>query len=93
MKGRTVALYALGGVSKQYIALDFWVFWDGYSVGDMKDVIDDMISKNPSVREIYMVDYKYDYKLEYQRSRKKHDIESCIIFRDMLQRDGWKVFG
>jgi hypothetical protein len=52
-----------------------------------------MVLQNPGIERVYAIDNRYGLKREYVESYKKNSIESCAIFKDILEREGLLVYG
>lgn len=90
---RQIILYGIGGPEKQYAVLGYYQIFE-----DASDIITTMMreasmlrAKNPSVRTIYAVDNSYRIRKEYRESKRLNSIEGWVIFKDLLERYGFKL--
>lgn len=89
---KQVILYGIAGASKQYKAIGYWVIdIENYSTSYAKYCANIMRTNNPTIEHVYQIDNRYGLKREYTQSTKLNSIESCAIFKDTLEREGWKV--
>lgn len=87
-----IILYGLGGAEKQYQVLAYWaIYKDDISTDNIKYQAYKLAERNPSIKMIFQVDNRPGLKSEYVRSYKEHSIESCAIFKDLLERGGIRL--
>ena len=85
--------YGLGGPDKNYRVLNYeFIVSENYSIWLEKLVIEDMMNRNPGIEEIYAIDNRRGLKWDFTESIKEASVESCQIFKDILRRDGKKVY-
>lgn len=88
-----IFFYGLGGAEQQFRVLNFeFIDQDMFSVWTMNHVVDSMMFRNPSIVEIYMVDNRRGLKRDFMDSIRVNSVESCQIFKDILRREGIKVY-
>lgn len=89
---RQVILYGLGGADIQYVAIAYYCIYDeDISVLTIRHHAEMMQAYNPTIKSVYAVDNRPGLRRDYTYSVKKHSIESCMEFKDMLERYGIKV--
>ena len=90
---KRIFLYGIGGAEKQYRVLKYWVVEEEFiSIMNIKYHADMLKIRNPSIEHVYAVDDRYGLYRDYMESIKKNSIESCAIFKDILEREGIKIF-
>ena len=89
---KQIILYGLGGADIQYVALSYFcIYEDDISIENIMLFAQIMRMKNPTIESVYAIDNRHGLKKDYLISIKKHTIESCAIFKDLLERYGLKV--
>lgn len=89
---KQIILYGLGGPDIQYVALGYFcIYEEDISIENIMRTAQIMRMKNPTVESVYAIDNRPGLKKDYLISIKKHTIESCAIFKDLLERYGLKV--
>lgn len=89
---RQVILYGLGGADIQYVAISYYCIYDeDISILTIRHHAEMMKMYNPTIESVYAVDNRPGLRRDYTYSIKKHSIESCIEFKDMLERYGIKI--
>lgn len=87
-----IILYGIAGASKQYMPIRYQVIdADDYTTWYAKYYAKMMVAENPTVEHVYQMDNRYGLKREYMNCVKRPSIESCIIFKDTLEREGIKL--
>lgn len=87
-----VILYGIAGASKQYVTLKYdTIYEEDISIWMIKHRASVMRMENPSIERVFAIDNRYGLRREYMESIKRHSIESCAIFKDTLEREGWEV--
>lgn len=90
---KRIFLYGIGGADKQYRVLKYWVMEEEFiSIWNIKYQADMLKIKNPSIEHVYVVDDRHGLYRDYKESIRKNSIESCAIFKDILEREGIKIF-
>lgn len=89
---KSVILYGLGGAEKQYRALCYWqIPEEQISIEEIRYQALSMKVKNPSVKMIFAIDNRVGLKGDYIRSYRTNSIESCAIFKDILERGAIRI--
>lgn len=89
---KSIILYGLGGAEKQYRALCYWLIpAEEASIEEMRYQALSMKVQNPSVKMIYAIDNRVGLRGDYIRSYKTNSIESCAIFKDILERGAIRI--
>ena len=90
---KTIFLYGIGGADKKYKVLRYACIEEpNFSILNIRNLAQLMKIHNPSIVHVYALDNRFGLRRDYMESIKKDTIESCTIFKDILERDGWKVF-
>lgn len=89
MKGNIV-LYGLSGPDQQYRALKYFAIAEGEEVSilDLKFRALFMKQTFPGIKKVYAIDNRPGLKKDYIDSYRINTIESCAIFKDLLEREG-----
>ena len=88
-----IVLYGLAGADKQYIAVRYKVLsGDEITISNIKHAAAIMQIEYPTIESVYAVDNRYGLRKDYMESILKHSIESCAVFKGILEYEGWKVF-
>lgn len=86
-------LYGIGDAKYQYRVLRyFYVYDENADVAEIKRIARMMQVVNPSIEHVYLISNRHGLKREFQESIKRNSIESCAIFKDILEREGIKIF-
>lgn len=89
---KSIILYGLGGAEKQYKVLAYWCIHEEHiSINEIKTQALIMRVRNPSIKNVFAIDNRFGLKSDYTRSFKTNSIESCAIFKDLLERDGIRI--
>lgn len=89
---KQIILYGLSGADKQYRVLSYYcIYEDDISIQNMLYQASTMVFKNPEVKTVYAIDNRPGLKRDYIESYKKNSIESCAIFKDLLEKYGFKI--
>lgn len=87
-----IFLYGISGVDKQYKVLKYFGIDESeVSIKNIRYQAVMMRVRNPSIEHVYAIDYRPGLKYDYIESYKKNTIESCAIFKDILEREGIKI--
>lgn len=62
--------------------------YDDTTVGNVKKLSLKLVMDYGSVREVYCIPNREGIMDEFHEARRLNSIESCIIFRDILQHEG-----
>lgn len=80
-----IILYGVSGASKAY-------YEEYISINAILRQAQGLRMKNPDVEHVYAIDNRYGLRRDYKESMKENSIESHYIFKDILEREGMKVF-
>ena len=90
---KNLILYGIGDARYQYRVLRyFYVYDENADVAEIKHIARMMQVVNPSIEHVYLISNRHGLKREFQESIKRNSIESCAIFKDILEREGIKIF-
>lgn len=90
---KNLILYGIGNARYQYRVLRyFYVYDENADVAEIKRIACMMQVVNPSIEHVYLISNRHGLKREFQESIKRNSIESCAIFKDILEREGIKIF-
>ena len=90
---KQILLYGLSGASDKYRVLAYYcIYEDDISIQRIKAEASWMAINNPSIKHVYAIDNRHGLRGDYIESYKKNSIESCFIFKDILEREGFIVF-
>ena len=85
--------YGPGGPDKNYKVLNYeFIVSENYSTWAEKRATEHMTNSNPGNEQIYAIDNRRGLKWDFTESIKEGSVESCQIFKDILRRDGKKVY-
>lgn len=88
-----IILYGVSGASKAYTVLNYFCVYEEYiSINAILRQAQGLRMKNPDVEHVYAIDNRYGLRRDYKESMKENSIESHYIFKDILEREGMKVF-
>ena len=88
-----IILYGVSGASKAYTVLNYFCIYEEYiSINAILRQAQGLRMKNPDVEHVYAIDNRYGLRRDYKESMKENSIESHYIFKDILEREGMKVF-
>lgn len=88
-----IILYGVSGASKAYTVLNYFCIYKEYiSINAILRQAQGLRMKNPDVEHVYAIDNRYGLRRDYKESMKENSIESHYIFKDILEREGMKVF-
>ena len=88
-----IILYGLGGARDKYRVMKYFViFDDNVSIRTMKNEAEVLRIKNPSIEHVYAVDNRRGLKKDFEESIHQNSIESCAIFKDIIEREGLLIF-
>lgn len=86
-------LYGIGDAKYQYQVLKYFRIYDeNIDIAEIKRIARTMQVINPSIEHVYLISNRYGLRREFQESIKRNSIESCAIFKDILEREGIKIF-
>lgn len=88
-----IILYGIGDTRYQYRVLRYFAIYDERAdTSEVKRIARMMQVINPSIEHVYMITNRPGLKREFMESIKRNSIESCVIFKDTLEREGIKIF-
>lgn len=86
-------LYGIGNAKYQYRVLRYyWVYDENTDIAEIKRIARMMQVVNPSIEHVYLISNRRGLKRDFVESIKRNSIESCAIFKDILEREGIKIF-
>lgn len=89
---KQVFLYGIADAADQYRVVRYFCIEDeDVSINNIMYSAQMMKIKNPSIVQVYAMDNRRGLRRDYMESIKKNSIESCAIFKDILEREGLKV--
>lgn len=89
---RQVFLYGLGSVDKKFKVISFrFLDETEVSISNLMYTATVMKNKNGAVESVYAIDNRPGLRRDYAESVKEDSIESCAIFKDILERDGIRL--
>ena len=92
-KMNQIILYGFGGARDQYRVMKYFViFDDNVSIRTMKNEAEVLKIKCPSIEHVYAVDTRRGLRKDFEESVRQNSIESCAIFKDLIERDGLRIF-
>lgn len=90
---KEIVIYGVLGAEQQYRVGAYWCLRENdISIANIMYEADTMRLNNPSIESIYAIDNCYGLKREYIESVKQNSIESCYCFKDILEREGLRIF-
>lgn len=90
---KNLILYGIGNARYQYRVLKYFCIYDeNADVAEIKRIARMMQVVNPSIEHVYLISNRHGLRREFQESIKRNSIESCAIFKDILEREGIKIF-
>lgn len=89
---RSIFLYGIGGARDQYRVIRYTrIDEPDFSINTLLYETSMMKMRYPSIEHVYAVDNRYGLGKTYLESVKKNSIESCAIFKDLIQRQGLEI--
>ena len=90
---KTVFLYGIAGADNHYRCVRYTCIPEqDVSISAIKYEAYAMKDEYPSVERVFAIDNRYGLYRDYMESIKKNSIESCAIFKDILERQGVEIF-
>lgn len=84
-----VILYGIAGAENQYRVIRYFIIdAELVSISNIVYQANMLRIKNPTVEHVYAIDNRRGLRRDYVESYKKNTIESCAIFKDILEREG-----
>ena len=87
-----IILYGLAGAEQQYIAQMYYcLYTEDISIRNIMYQAQMLKARCPSIEHVYANDNRHGLRREYKDSIRLHTIESCFIFKDTLEREGFQI--
>lgn len=92
-KRRQILLYGIGGPEKAYAVLSYYcIFEDAIDIVlEIRSQAAWMRAHNPSIKQVYMIGNRHGLRKEFKESIRLNSLESHMIFKDILEREGLLV--
>lgn len=93
MDTNQVLIYGIGGADKMYRVLEYYCIFDTSRdiVREIWNAAARLKAKNPSIQHIYIIDNRRGLKRDYQEAVRGNSIESFMLFKDILEREGREI--
>lgn len=89
---RTMFLYGIGGSMDQYRVLRYIpIEQEDISVMTLKYKAMMLKDQYPSIKRVFAMDNSRELYADYWEAYKKNSIESHLIFKDLLEREGIEI--
>lgn len=89
---KSIFLYGIGGARDQYRVIRYTrIDEQDFSINTLMYEASIMRINYPSIEHVYAVDNRYGLGRTYLESVKKNSIESCAVFKDLIQRQGIEI--
>lgn len=89
---RQVILYGLGGPEKTYTVLRYYIlFNEDITINNIWKRDAWLRGTNLSIQHVYAIDNRRGLKKDYMESMRFNSIESHMIFKDILEREGREI--
>lgn len=89
---KRVYLYGLADAAGCYrIVWHYYLEADDISIMNLKRCAAEMRLRNPTVDHVYAIDMKPGLAAEYKHAKKRNNIESNVLFKVMLEREGLMI--
>ena len=89
---KSIFLYGIGGACDQYRVIRYTrIDEQDFSINTLMYEASIMRINYPSIEHVYAVDNRYGLGRTYLESVKKNSIESCAVFKDLIQRTGIEI--
>lgn len=89
---KSIFLYGIGGARDQYRVIRYTrIDEQDFSINTLMYEASIMRINYPSIEHVYAVDNRYGLGRTYLESVKKNSIESCAVFKDLIQRTGIEI--
>lgn len=87
-----IILYGIAGAEQQYITQMYYgLYEEEVSIYNIMYHARLLKARCPSIEHVYAMDNRRGLRREYQDSIRLHSIESCMIFKDTLEREGLMI--
>lgn len=91
-ENRQIILYGIGGAAKAYGVLGYFCIYDDYiSIRAIQIEAQRLVARNPSIMHVYAIDNRRGLRRDYQESIRHNSIESHVVFKDILEREGMRI--
>ena len=88
----TIFVYGLGGADIQYRVIRYTpIPEDSFSIKTLIYEAQMMKIRYPNIERVFAVDNRRNLGRDFMESIKKNTIESCAIFKDILEREGLEL--
>lgn len=89
---KQIILYGISGPNKAYTVLNYFCIYDEYvTIETILREANSLRARNPEVKRVYAIDNRRGLRRDYVESMVQNSIESHIIFKDILEREGLLV--
>ena len=89
---RQIILYGIGGAAKAYRVLEYYCIYDDeISIRAIQIEAQRLVVKNPSIVHVYAIDNRHGLRKDYRESIRQDSIESHVVFKDILEREGMRI--
>lgn len=89
---KSIFPYGIGGARDQYRVIRYTrIDEQDFSINTLMYEASIMRINYPSIEHVYAVDNRYGLGRTYLESVKKNSIESCAVFKDLIQRQGIEI--
>lgn len=93
MNNGKVLLYGIGGAEKAYAVLGYFCIFPGKgSATAIWAEAARLKARNPSIKQVFVIDDRYNLKRDYEEAKRLNSIESHMLFKDILEREGHEIF-
>ena len=83
-----VILYGIAGAENQYRVIRYFIIdAELVSISNIVYQANMLKIKNPTIEHVYAIDNRRGLRRDYVESYKRNTIESCAIFKDILERE------
>lgn len=89
---KQIFLYGLGGAKDQYRVIRYEAIDEEFF--SIRNIVNDakwLKIKYPSIEHVYAIDNRRGLRRDYIEAIKTNSIESCFVFRDILESEGLKI--
>lgn len=84
-----VILYGIAGAENQYRVIRYFIIdAELVAISNIVYQANMLKIKNPTIEHVYAIDNRRGLRRDYVESYKRNTIESCAIFKDILEREG-----
>lgn len=89
---KTIFLYGIGGPIDHYRVIRYTkIDEEDWSILTFKYEADIMRARYPGIKRVFAMDVSRALSRSYMECIKKNSIESCMVFRDILERQGVEI--